>query len=42
MNVRGTKEMLIRIALLFAGLVVAYFGVTLFLLSDLGRIRLTC
>lgn len=36
MNVRGTKETLIRIALLFAGLVVAHFGVTLFLLSDLG------
>ena len=31
-----TKEKLLRILILFAGLVIAHFGVTLFLLSDLG------
>lgn len=31
-----TKERIIRVVILFAGLVIAHFGVTLFLLSSLG------
>lgn len=33
---RSTKEILIRILILFVGLCIAHLGVTLFLLSDLG------
>lgn len=33
---RSLKERVLRLSLLFAGLVIAHFGVTLFLLTDLG------
>lgn len=33
---RSLKEHILRLLLLFAGLVIAHFGVTLFLLTDLG------
>ena len=36
MNPQKKKETMIRLVILFGGLVVAHFGVTLFLLADLG------
>ncbi len=36
MKIKVNKEKIVRIIILFAGLVIAHFGVTLFLLSNLG------
>ena len=36
MSKRGIKEWILRSVILAIGLIIAHFGVTLFLLSDLG------
>ena len=40
MSKRGIKEWILRSVILVIGLIIAHFGVTLFLLSDLGQILL--